>query len=59
MFELLNTIDSPAHLRALHPQALAPLADELRAFILHSVSRTGGHLSANLGSVEIGFRYPP
>ncbi|SEI20132.1 1-deoxy-D-xylulose-5-phosphate synthase [Pseudomonas asplenii] len=53
MFELLNTIDSPAHLRALHPQALAPLADELRAFILHSVSRTGGHLSANLGSVEI------
>ncbi|KPA93724.1 1-deoxy-D-xylulose-5-phosphate synthase [Pseudomonas asplenii] len=53
MFELLNTIDSPRDLRALHRQALPSLADELRAFILHSVSRTGGHLSANLGSVEI------
>lgn len=53
MFELLNTIDSPGDLRALHPQALGAVADELRAFILHSVSRTGGHLSANLGSVEL------
>ncbi|MDY4300634.1 1-deoxy-D-xylulose-5-phosphate synthase [Pseudomonas salmasensis] len=53
MFELLNTLDSPDDLRALHANALAPLADELRAFILHSVSRTGGHLSANLGTVEL------
>ncbi|AZE67935.1 1-deoxy-D-xylulose-5-phosphate synthase [Pseudomonas synxantha] len=53
MFELLNTIDNPVDLRALHSGALAPLADELRAFILHSVSRTGGHLSANLGTVEL------
>jgi len=53
MFELLNTIDNPVDLRALHPAALAPLADELRAFILHSVSHTGGHLSANLGTVEL------
>ncbi|QLG92793.1 1-deoxy-D-xylulose-5-phosphate synthase [Pseudomonas yamanorum] len=53
MFELLNTIDNPVDLRALHPGALAPLADELRAFILHSVSHTGGHLSANLGTVEL------
>ncbi len=54
MFELLNTIDSPDDLRVLHASALGPLADELRAFILHSVSRTGGHLSANLGTVELG-----
>ncbi|MBC3363040.1 1-deoxy-D-xylulose-5-phosphate synthase [Pseudomonas sp. SWRI154] len=53
MFELLNTIDSPGDLRALHPRALGAVADDLRAFILHSVSRTGGHLSANLGSVEL------
>ncbi|TFY88814.1 1-deoxy-D-xylulose-5-phosphate synthase [Pseudomonas kairouanensis] len=53
MFELLSTVDNPAHLRALHPAALAPLADELRAFILHSVSSTGGHLAANLGTVEL------
>jgi len=53
MFELLNTIDSPGDLRVLHPQALGAVADELRAFILYSVSRTGGHLSANLGSVEL------
>ncbi|POA18745.1 1-deoxy-D-xylulose-5-phosphate synthase [Pseudomonas sp. FW300-N1A1] len=53
MFELLNTVDSPADLRAMHADALAPLADELRAFILHSVSNTGGHLSANLGTVEL------
>ncbi|WP_448108728.1 1-deoxy-D-xylulose-5-phosphate synthase [Pseudomonas azerbaijanoccidentalis] len=53
MFELLKTIDSPVDLRALHVGALGPLADELRAFILHSVSKTGGHLSANLGTVEL------
>ncbi|NWB93159.1 1-deoxy-D-xylulose-5-phosphate synthase [Pseudomonas agarici] len=53
MFQLLNTIDSPLDLRALHPRALSTVADELRAFILHSVSRTGGHLSANLGTVEL------
>ncbi|RDS88018.1 1-deoxy-D-xylulose-5-phosphate synthase [Pseudomonas fluorescens] len=53
MFELLNTIDIPEDLRALHPNALGPLADELRAFILHSVAKTGGHLSANLGTVEL------
>ncbi|MGU9858387.1 1-deoxy-D-xylulose-5-phosphate synthase [Pseudomonas sp. LF245] len=53
MFELLNTVDNPAQLRKLHPAALPALADELRAFILHSVSATGGHLSANLGTVEL------
>ena len=53
MFELLNAIDNPIDLRALHPRALSAVADELRAFILQSVSRTGGHLSANLGTVEL------
>lgn len=53
MFELLRSVDSPARLRHLHPAALGPLADELRAFILSSVSATGGHLSANLGTVEL------
>ncbi|UNM17522.1 1-deoxy-D-xylulose-5-phosphate synthase [Pseudomonas sp. ArH3a] len=53
MFELLDTVDSPSRLRALQSAALGPLADELRGFILQSVSATGGHLSANLGSVEL------
>ncbi|MGA3828169.1 1-deoxy-D-xylulose-5-phosphate synthase N-terminal domain-containing protein, partial [Pseudomonas chlororaphis] len=47
MFELLNTVNTLADLRALHSAALVPLVDELRAFILHSVSSTGGHLAAN------------
>ena len=53
MTELLKTIDSPAALRLLPPAQLAPLADELRAFVLESVSKTGGHLSSNLGTVEL------
>ena len=53
MFDLLNSVDSPARLRTLHPAALRALADELRAFILGSVSATGGHLSANLGTIEL------
>ncbi|MDO9344468.1 1-deoxy-D-xylulose-5-phosphate synthase [Pseudomonas pergaminensis] len=53
MFELLDSINTPIRLRTLHHAALAPLADELRSFILHSVGATGGHLSANLGTVEL------
>ncbi|RFD28628.1 1-deoxy-D-xylulose-5-phosphate synthase [Pseudomonas sp. GL93] len=53
MFELLNTVGNPVDLRALPTDALAPLADELRDFILQSVASTGGHLSANLGTVEL------
>ena len=53
MTELLKTIDSPAALRALAPQQLPLLAEELRAFVLESVSKTGGHLSSNLGTVEL------
>ena len=52
-YELLNTIDDPADLRRLDRRQLGPLASELRAFVLDSVSQTGGHLSSNLGTVEL------
>jgi 1-deoxy-D-xylulose-5-phosphate synthase len=51
--DLLKTIDGPADLRKLSRMQLKPLADELRAFVLDSVSKTGGHLSSNLGTVEL------
>ena len=50
---LLNQIQSPSDLRQLPSHQLRPLADELRAFLLDSVSKTGGHLSSNLGTVEL------
>lgn len=53
MSNILNTINSPADLRALPRQKLGPLADELRAYLLNSVAKTGGHLSSNLGTVEL------
>src|SRR3954454_9749791 len=53
MSSLLETINDPADLRKLPRTELPLLADELRAFVLDSVSRTGGHLSSNLGTVEL------
>jgi len=50
---LLATIGSPADLRRLDRTQLHKLANELRQFVLDSVSRTGGHLSSNLGTVEL------
>ncbi|PUA20586.1 1-deoxy-D-xylulose-5-phosphate synthase [Glaciimonas sp. PCH181] len=50
---LLNKINSPADLRLLSRAQLKPLADELREFVIDSVSQTGGHLSSNLGTVEL------
>jgi 1-deoxy-D-xylulose-5-phosphate synthase len=50
---LLSTINSPTDLRALPRPQLKALADELRDYLLHSVSQTGGHLSSNLGTVEL------
>ena len=50
---LLPTIDSPADLRRLTRAQLKQLAGELRQFVLQSVSQTGGHLSSNLGTVEL------
>ncbi|QFY89436.1 1-deoxy-D-xylulose-5-phosphate synthase [Magnetovirga frankeli] len=52
-YPLLSLLDSPADLRRLPPQRLQPLADELRRFLIQSVSRTGGHLAAGLGVVEL------
>ncbi len=53
MYELLKSIDDPSALRTLERKQLKQLADELRAFVLESVSQTGGHLSSNLGTVEL------
>jgi 1-deoxy-D-xylulose-5-phosphate synthase len=53
MVSLLETINDPAALRKLPRAQLNTLADELRAFVLDSVARTGGHLSSNLGTVEL------
>ena len=53
MANLLETIDSPADVRRLSRSALPALANELRAFVLDSVAKTGGHLSSNLGTVEL------
>ena len=53
MYELLKTINSPADLRALERHQLGQVAEELRAYIIESVSQTGGHLSSNLGTVEL------
>ncbi|MYM88403.1 1-deoxy-D-xylulose-5-phosphate synthase [Rugamonas sp. FT82W] len=51
--KLLENIDSPADVRKLARHQLTPLAHELRSYLLDSVSKTGGHLSSNLGTVEL------
>ncbi|MBH9552704.1 1-deoxy-D-xylulose-5-phosphate synthase [Inhella gelatinilytica] len=53
MDSLLNTIHSPADLKALSRADLHRLADELRQYVVDSVSKTGGHFSSNLGTVEL------
>ncbi|MFH2211176.1 MAG: 1-deoxy-D-xylulose-5-phosphate synthase [Pseudomonadota bacterium] len=53
MTSLLEAIDNPQQLRQLDRRQLAQLAEELRQFMIDSVSRTGGHLSSNLGTVEL------
>jgi 1-deoxy-D-xylulose-5-phosphate synthase len=50
---LLDTVDDPADLRRLSRTELQQLATELRSYVLESVSTTGGHLSSNLGTVEL------
>ncbi|MBX9964544.1 MAG: 1-deoxy-D-xylulose-5-phosphate synthase [Burkholderiales bacterium] len=52
-YELLETINEPADLRKLDRKRLPQLTKELRDFIVESVSQTGGHLSSNLGTVEL------
>lgn len=50
---LLDTVDMPEQLRQLSRKQLPQLASELREFLVESVSQTGGHLSSNLGVVEL------
>ena len=53
LYPLLTTIHDPVALRLLPRGQLTQLADELRAYVLSSVAKTGGHLSSNLGTVEL------
>ena len=53
MTDLLKTIDDPKDLRELSRDQLPKLAAELREFLVDSVAKTGGHLSSNLGTVEL------
>nr|WP_306815382.1 1-deoxy-D-xylulose-5-phosphate synthase [Limnobacter parvus] len=53
MTDLLKKIDCPADLRRLAENQLPELADELRNYIVEQVAKTGGHLSSNLGTVEL------
>lgn len=53
MYPLLDRIEIPAQLRTLKRNQLPQLADELRNFLVESVAHTGGHLSSNLGTIEL------
>lgn len=52
-YPLLQKVNAPSDLRNLSRSDLKALSDELRAYVLDSVSKTGGHLSSNLGTVEL------
>ena len=52
-YPLLQKVNAPSDLRTLSRSELKALSEELRAYVLDSVSKTGGHLSANLGTVEL------
>lgn len=51
--KLLQNINSPADLRSLQPEELQTVADEIRQYILETMSRIGGHTGASLGAVEL------
>ena len=53
MDDLLQIIDSPADLKRLERHQLHTVAQQLRTYVLESVAKTGGHLSSNLGTVEL------
>ena len=53
MHPILDRIGSPEDLRALDRKSLVKLAEELRQYIIESVCQTGGHLSSNLGTIEL------
>jgi 1-deoxy-D-xylulose-5-phosphate synthase len=50
---ILQSIETPADIKALSQEQLAALAEEIRSFIIESVTTTGGHLGSNLGAVEL------
>ncbi|HEY3808314.1 MAG TPA: 1-deoxy-D-xylulose-5-phosphate synthase [Steroidobacteraceae bacterium] len=52
-YPLLSSIETPADLRAMPEQNLPALAEELRNFLIHTVSTRGGHFAAGLGTVEL------
>lgn len=52
-YPLLQKVNAPSDLRTLSRSELKALSEELRAYVLDSVSKTGGHLSSNLGTVEL------
>ena len=51
--KILDCINSPEDLRKLSREDVKKVSHELRAFLLESVSKSGGHLSSNLGTVEL------
>ena len=53
MGALLEAIQSPADLKRLNFAQMAELAEEIRAFLIQSLAKTGGHLGPNLGVVEL------
>ena len=53
MYPLLDNVTDPSKLRLLERKVLPQLADELRQFLVESVAKTWGHLSSNLGTVEL------
>jgi 1-deoxy-D-xylulose-5-phosphate synthase len=53
MYTLLEQINDPTQLRNLERKQLPILAEEIRAFLLESIAKTGGHLASNLGTVEL------
>ncbi len=55
-YQLLNKVNYPAELRMLRANQLPQLCDELRRFLIETISRTGGHLAAGLGTVCLTLR---
>ncbi len=53
MSSILANIESPADVKRLSPSEMESLAAEIRAFLLETISKTGGHLASNLGAVEL------
>ena len=52
-YQYLNKINSPEDVKALESKQLPLLAEDIRAFLVHTVEESGGHLASNLGVVEL------